>query len=187
MPKRFHAVQEIDRRLQYIDDAVAAIEIVLRKGVQMPLSRGKCTPKISVIKPVWANVSPPRRLKGVRDDRWKSNAMIPAGALALVFAYVKSAWINKQSAGNETMSTIANNIREGAMAFLSAEYKKLAIFVAVVAGFPAYANNGRTDSRRIIALLIVAHHQMAGLSACVASAANVRTANAALKCTAPCS
>ena len=76
--------------------------------------------------------------------------MIPAaGALALVFAYVKSAWINKQSAGNETMSTIANNIREGAMAFLSAEYKKLAIFVAVVAVLLAYANNGRTDSHAL--------------------------------------
>ena len=82
--------------------------------------------------------------------------MIPAaGALALVFAYVKSAWINKQSAGNETMSTIANNIREGAMAFLSAEYKKLAIFVAVVAVLLAYANNGRTDSHALIAVAFI--------------------------------
>ena len=110
--------------------------------------------------------------------------MIPAaGALALVFAYVKSAWINKQSAGNETMTTIANNIREGAMAFLSAEYKKLAIFVAVVAVLLAYANNGRTDSHALIAVAFIVGAICSGLAGLfgmrVATAANVRTANAA--------
>ena len=41
------------------------------------------------------------------------------------------------------MSKISQNIRDGAMAFLSAEYKKLAIFVVVVAALLAFANQGK--------------------------------------------
>lgn len=117
--------------------------------------------------------------------------MIPAaGGLALLFAFMKSAWINKQSSGNETMSTIAKNIREGAMAFLAAEYKKLAIFVVVVAGLLAYANHGMTKggqaiSHGLIALSFVIGAICSGLAGYfgmrVATAANVRTANAAQK------
>ena len=112
--------------------------------------------------------------------------MVPAaGVLALVFAFMKSAWINKQDAGNDTMKTIANNIREGAMAFLAAEYKKLAIFVVVVAVLLAYANHGRADSNALIALSFVVGAICSGLAGFfgmrVATAANVRTAHAAQK------
>ena len=59
---------------------------------------------------------------------------VPAVALlALVVMYLKSSWVNKQSMGNERMAEIAMYIRRGALAFLSAEYRLLAIFV-VVAG-----------------------------------------------------
>ena len=112
--------------------------------------------------------------------------MVPAsGVLALLFAFMKSSWINKQDAGNETMKTIANNIREGAMAFLAAEYKKLAIFVVVVAILLAYANYGRSDSNALIALSFVVGAICSGLAGFfgmrVATAANVRTAHAAQK------
>jgi len=112
--------------------------------------------------------------------------MVPAaGVLALIFAFMKSAWINKQDAGNETMKTIANNIREGAMAFLAAEYKKLAIFVVIVAALLAYANHGRSDSNALIALSFVVGAICSGLAGLfgmrVATAANVRTAHAAQK------
>ena len=40
-----------------------------------------------------------------------------AGVLALVFAYAKTVWINKQDPGDATMVDIAAQIREGAMAF----------------------------------------------------------------------
>ena len=43
----------------------------------------------------------------------------------------KMAWVKKQSAGNERMQEISKNIKEGALAFLSAEYKLLAIFVVI--------------------------------------------------------
>jgi len=59
---------------------------------------------------------------------------IPAfGVLALLYTFWKSAWVSKQEVGTERMGRIANNISEGAMAFLRAEYKVLAIFVVIVA------------------------------------------------------
>lgn len=57
-------------------------------------------------------------------------------ALALVglaYMLVKMAWVKKQSPGNEKMQEISKNIKEGALAFLSAEYRLLAIFVVVAA------------------------------------------------------
>ena len=80
------------------------------------------------------------------------------------------------------MSKIAGNIREGAMAFLSAEYK-LAIFVLIVAGLLAFANSGKADSNALIALSFVVGAICSGLAGYVgmrvATAANVRTTNAA--------
>lgn len=54
---------------------------------------------------------------------------IALACLGLVFMLVKMAWVKKQSPGNEKMQEISKNIKEGALAFLSAEYKLLAIFV----------------------------------------------------------
>lgn len=51
--------------------------------------------------------------------------------LGLTFMIVKALWINKQSAGNERMQHISKNIREGALAFLSAEYRILSVFVVL--------------------------------------------------------
>jgi K(+)-stimulated pyrophosphate-energized sodium pump len=46
---------------------------------------------------------------------------------------VLSSWVTKQDAGDAKMTGIAKNIADGAMAFLKAEYRILAIYV-VVAG-----------------------------------------------------
>ncbi len=51
--------------------------------------------------------------------------------IGLVFMLIKRAWVKKQSAGNERMIEISQSIKEGALAFLSAEYRLLAIFVVV--------------------------------------------------------
>ena len=60
--------------------------------------------------------------------------LIPAaGVIALVYALWKSAWIGKQDDGTDLMQEIAGHIQEGAMAFLSREYRVLAIFVVIVA------------------------------------------------------
>ncbi len=55
------------------------------------------------------------------------------GVLALLYTIIKFGWVNKQSAGSEKMQGISNAIADGAMAFLKAEYRVLAIFV-VIAG-----------------------------------------------------
>ena len=60
--------------------------------------------------------------------------LTPAVAIvALVYAYMRAAWVKKQDAGNDRMKTIGKWIADGAMAFLSAEYRVLAIFVVAVA------------------------------------------------------
>lgn len=59
---------------------------------------------------------------------------VPAlGILALIFMFIKSSGVSKQDPGNELMQRIGKNIADGAMAFLKAEYKVLAIFVVCVA------------------------------------------------------
>ncbi|MFN8277223.1 MAG: sodium-translocating pyrophosphatase [Chitinophagales bacterium] len=55
------------------------------------------------------------------------------GLIALAYMAVLSGWVTKQDAGDSKMTGIANNIAEGAMAFLKAEYRILAIYV-VLAG-----------------------------------------------------
>ncbi|MCS6974230.1 MAG: sodium/proton-translocating pyrophosphatase, partial [Cyclobacteriaceae bacterium] len=68
------------------------------------------------------------------------------GVLGLVFVIWKSAWINRQDAGSDKMKKIAGHIAEGAMAFLKAEYKILAIFVICVAILLAVTANAETSS-----------------------------------------
>ena len=60
--------------------------------------------------------------------------LVPALAVVgLIYMFVQSRWVRAQDTGEEKMSTIAKYIQEGALAFLSAEYRILAVFV-VVAG-----------------------------------------------------
>jgi len=105
------------------------------------------------------------------------------GVLALVYAALKSGWINRQDAGNEVMTTIAGHIREGAMAFLRREYAVLAIFVVVVAALLALVNRGRPESSVLIGVSVVAGAVCSAAAGFfgmrVATAANVRTAAAA--------
>ena len=56
---------------------------------------------------------------------------ISLAVIGLVFMLVKMAWVKKQNPGNEKMQGISKSIKEGAMAFLSAEYRLLAIFVVI--------------------------------------------------------
>ena len=56
---------------------------------------------------------------------------IALACLGLVFMLIKMAWVKKQHAGNEKMQLISQNIKEGALAFLNAEYRLLAVFVVI--------------------------------------------------------
>ncbi|MGJ8683585.1 MAG: sodium-translocating pyrophosphatase [Nonlabens sp.] len=53
-------------------------------------------------------------------------------ALGLLYMFIKKSWVLKQDAGDGKMKEISDHIYEGALAFLNAEYKLLAIFVVVV-------------------------------------------------------
>jgi K(+)-stimulated pyrophosphate-energized sodium pump len=110
--------------------------------------------------------------------------LIPAaGVIALLFTYIKSAWVSKQDAGNEKMAKIAKHISDGAMAFLRAEYKILAIFVVIVAILLGIQGATTEGSSALVALSFIVGAICSGLAGFigmkVATKANVRTANAA--------
>ena len=110
--------------------------------------------------------------------------LIPAaGILALVFAGFKASWVKKQDAGDETMQTIAGHIHEGAMAFLTREYRVLAIFVVIVAVLLAFGNRSLDTSSWLIGISFVWGAVCSGLAGFigmqVATIANVRTTAAA--------
>ena len=65
--------------------------------------------------------------------------------LGLTYMLVKKSWVMKQDAGDGKMKEISDHIYEGALAFLKAEYRLLAIFVVgasvVLAGIAFYMDS----------------------------------------------
>ena len=109
--------------------------------------------------------------------------VISAGALAMLYAFWKTSWITAQDEGTNRMKQIGASIADGAMAFLKAEYRVLAVFVIAVAVLLSIANSGKADSSPLIALSFVVGafaSAFAGfLGMKVATKANNRTTNAA--------
>lgn len=106
-----------------------------------------------------------------------------AGVLALIYAFLRTQWVKKQDVGTEVMAEIAQNIADGARAFLRREYRVLVIFVLVVAALLAFANAGDAASSPLIAVSFVVGAFCSALAGFigmnVATKANVRTTNAA--------
>ena len=104
------------------------------------------------------------------------------GVIALLFTFWKSSWVSKQDVGSDKMARIAKHISDGAMAFLKAEYKVLAIFVVAVAVLLGISGN-TAGSSPLVALSFVLGaicSALAGfLGMKVATKANVRTTQAA--------
>jgi K(+)-stimulated pyrophosphate-energized sodium pump len=116
--------------------------------------------------------------------------LIPAlGVVGLIVMAIKSAWVNKQDAGDAKMQELAGYIADGAMAFLKAEWKVLSIFVLFAAALLAYSGtihevNGREiHSSWIISIAFIigaVFSATAGyIGMKVATKANVRTTQAA--------
>lgn len=104
------------------------------------------------------------------------------GVLGLLFTFWKSSWITNQEVGTEKMARIAKSISEGALAFLKAEYKILAIFVVAVAILLALSGNTENSSPLVALSFVVGAlcSALAGyIGMIVATKANVRTTNAA--------
>ena len=109
---------------------------------------------------------------------------LPAfGVLALLFVFVKSAWVGKQDQGDDKMKNIAKNIADGAMSFLKAEYKILSIFVAAVAILLYFKGNAEEGSNGVVAISFIVGAICSALAGFigmkVATKANVRTTHAA--------
>lgn len=109
--------------------------------------------------------------------------IVPAfGILALLYTFWKSAWIGKLDAGTDRMKRIASHISEGAMAFLKAEYRILAVFVICVAILLGVTADKETSSP-LVAVSFIIGALCSGLAGFigmrVATKANVRTTNAA--------
>jgi K(+)-stimulated pyrophosphate-energized sodium pump len=107
---------------------------------------------------------------------------IAMAVLGLVYMLVKKSWVMKQDAGDGKMKEISDHIYEGAIAFLNAEYRLLAIFVVgasvVLAGIAFYM-----DSTYLIVVAFVIgaiFSAFAGnMGMKIATKTNVRTTQAA--------
>ena len=110
--------------------------------------------------------------------------VIPAlGIVGLLYMLVLRSWVVKQDTGTEKMSKLSSYIKEGAMAFLNAEYRILAIFV-VIAGILLGVISSVVETTHwfiIVAFVIGAvFSAVAGnIGMRIATDANVRTTQAA--------
>jgi len=111
--------------------------------------------------------------------------LIPgSGIVALLFVYLKNNWVASKEVGSEKMERIAQNISDGAMAFLRAEYKILSVFVLITAVLLGF--KGVTEGTSyLVAVSFIVGALCSGLAGFigmkVATKANVRTTNAAQK------
>lgn len=103
--------------------------------------------------------------------------------LGLIFMYIKMIWVKKQDAGNDKMKSISKSIKEGALAFLAAEYRLLLIFV-IIASLALFGISHvvETTSIMIVPAFIIGaiFSALAGnIGMRIATDANARTAEAA--------
>ena len=112
-------------------------------------------------------------------ETWSTWIKTPVifGVLALAIAgffYFRILGLGK---GNETMERIGGYIREGAMAFLSRQYKVLAVYGVVVAGLIAYGLGALAAGSFLLGAILSLLAGFVGMKA--ATYANVKTTQAA--------
>jgi len=102
------------------------------------------------------------------------------GLLVMVF---KARWVKSQDSGSDRMKEISKSIKEGALAFLGAEYRLLLVFVIIASGaLFAISHFVDTTSWMIIPAFIIGavFSALAGnIGMRIATEANARTAEAA--------
>lgn len=107
-------------------------------------------------------------------------AVLGGGVLALLYALLKTLWIQKQEVKDKNLKEIGGHIADGAMAFLRREYMTLLPFIVIVAAFLAIANKGELRFQSAAFLLGAAASMLAGfIGMKVATSANTRTTQAA--------
>jgi len=111
------------------------------------------------------------------------------GLVGILVMAIKSAWVNKQDAGDKNMQELAGYIADGAMAFLKAEWRVLSIFVVFTAALLAYSgtihevNGVELHSSWIISIAFIIGAVFSATAGYIgmkaATKANVRTTQAA--------
>jgi K(+)-stimulated pyrophosphate-energized sodium pump len=104
---------------------------------------------------------------------------ITCGIIGVLYALFIAAWVNKQDAGNEKMKTISDAVKEGAYAFLTREYKTVAMVAVVLVVILAYFLGRWTAIGFVIGAVGSALAGFVGMWVTVR--ANVRTTQAASK------
>ncbi len=108
-----------------------------------------------------------------------------AGLLALAFAaYMAFGRVLKADPGNQTMVDISKAIQEGSMAFLTREYKAIAVFVTLLAVVISFGIHGETPGlgwKTAVAFVVGACCSVVAgfIGMQIATRANSRTAQAA--------
>ncbi|WP_216689918.1 sodium-translocating pyrophosphatase [Hymenobacter siberiensis] len=105
------------------------------------------------------------------------------GVFALLYTWLRAGWVTKQDAGDARMTTIAGYIADGAIAFLKAEYKVLALFGLIAGAFLFYLGSTSGNSSPVIVIAFLIGGVFSALAGFIgmkiATKANVRTAQAA--------
>ena len=104
------------------------------------------------------------------------------GAVAIVYAVVKSIWILRQPMEQEALKKISGYIASGARTFLLTEYSVLLPFLFVIAGFLALGQDGILRLQSVSFLLGALCSGAAGfIGMYIATSANGRTTHAAIQ------
>ncbi|MGB5941733.1 MAG: sodium-translocating pyrophosphatase [Leeuwenhoekiella sp.] len=108
---------------------------------------------------------------------------IALAILGLLFMLIKMAWVKKQAAGSTKMQEISKSIKEGALAFLAAEYRLLLIFVLIASALLFFVSTQvESTSWMIVPAFVIGafFSALAGnIGMRIATDANARTAEAA--------
>lgn len=104
--------------------------------------------------------------------------------IGLIFMAIKRSWVLKQDSGDGKMKEISDHIYEGALAFLKAEYRLLAVFVliaSIVLAGVTQIPGVKTDILIVVAFVFGAFFSaLAGnMGMKIATKTNVRTTQAA--------